>query len=374
MSDYLCEELIVNILKRLPPKSLLRFRSLCKKLYSYICSPDFIHIHTFQSQQKLLFRHGSSYKNEEPDFYTFHGEDELPLCLERGYIGMTAVEFPFRRDFCIIGSCNGILCVFDYLEAKCISLWNPSIRRKLTLPDCPHRSFSRVHTGFGFDPITNDYKIVSIHNRSSFVYAMKTGTWCAVASPTPLFHEVLSNACFVNGALHWVVEVEPYFSQSNGIVDICYILTFDLSTHVFGTIALLDTSWETRELTTIQGSLAVISYCMDYREDDDESWIWMRRVDSWSLVFKLKTNQVQGRIYRVLQLTNNGDLLFNIFFEGFHVCKPNIETRSRLVDFSAVSCIDDIVVCVESLQLLDMGTACEVKEKQNLVLDGLEFF
>ncbi|CAI9285588.1 unnamed protein product [Lactuca saligna] len=343
MSDYLCEELIVNILKRLPPKSLLRSRSLCKKLYSYICSPDFIHIHTFQSQQKLLFRHGSSYKNEEPDFYTFHGEDELPLCLERGYIGMTAVEFPFRRDFCIIGSCNGILCVFDYLEAKCISLWNPSIRRKLTLPDCPHRSFSRVHTGFGFDPITNDYKIVSIHNRSSFVYAMKT-------------------------------EVEPYFSQSNGIVDICYILTFDLSTHVFGTIALLDTSWETRELTTIQGSLAVISYCMDYREDDDESWIWMRRVDSWSLVFKLKTNQVQGRIYRVLQLTNNGDLLFNTFFVGFHVCKPNIGTRSRLVDFSAVSCMDDIVVCVESLQLLDMVTACEVKEKQNLVLDGLEFF
>ncbi|KAI3680353.1 hypothetical protein L2E82_50405 [Cichorium intybus] len=187
MSDYLCEELIVEIFTRLPSKSLLRFRSLSKSCF---------------------------------------------LIAEISALSVHVMEF----------------CVCIIMKKNRITLWNPSIRRELTIPSSSCLNLdevSRLGTGFGFNPITDDYKIVSIVEvgddetvETPCVYTLKTGTWCAIASPTPSVRVVLSKACFVNGSLHWAVE------DSDAIVDFFYILTFDLSTHVFGCIArnLLDTT------------------------------------------------------------------------------------------------------------------------------------
>nr|GEV06275.1 hypothetical protein [Tanacetum cinerariifolium] len=101
--------------------------------------------------------------------------------------------------------------------------------RKLIVPDhpcfihpdvAPHDVESRpdVVLGLGFDPITNDYK---------------------------------NQACFVDGALHWVVK---YSGKQDH-----FIMTFHLSSHVFGTIALPESMRNTRQITVINGSLAVIS-------------------------------------------------------------------------------------------------------------------
>ncbi|CAH1426663.1 unnamed protein product [Lactuca virosa] len=338
MSDYLCQELIIEIFTRLPPKSLLRFRSLSKSWYSY-------------------------------DFYTLHSEDQLPLCPTGGYNGITAVQFPCSRVFKIVGSCDGIFYLNEY--QKGISLWNPSIRRKQSLPDCPRRSGGPsegfglglgLGLGFGFDPISDDYKIVQVSyaRESSFFYALKIDTWCAIASPTPLISKVLSGkSCFVNGALHWVVD--SYHTESHD-TDLPCILTFNLSTHVFGMIPLPEPFWTARGLTTLQGSLAVIS--TNYNEYD--SWIWVRRDDSWSVIFKSKENQFKkGSIMRVLQPTTNGDLLINASMERgekVQVYLTKMGAQSRLVNFHAASFIFEIVQCVESLHLLDMETDCETNQ------------
>ncbi|KAL7591683.1 hypothetical protein Lser_V15G35134 [Lactuca serriola] len=212
MSDYLCEELIVEIFTRLPPKSLLRFRSLSKSLYSYISSPGFIRMHTLRSPKKIHFRHlTSNGKNEEPEiFYTLHGEEELPFCLcpKRGYIGITTtVPFPYGGS---IASCNGTFCM---PTEKGLTLWNPSIRRKLIMPEFPRRceSFLLQGIGFGFDSISEDYKIVRLSyvKDHSFVYAVKSGTWCEIASPKHenQIHSVHYDSMFFNGVLHWVIDV-----------------------------------------------------------------------------------------------------------------------------------------------------------------------
>lgn len=113
--------------------------------------------------------------------------------------------------------------------------------------------------------LIDDNKIVSIPIfrgivESTFVYAMKTRAWCPIASPMPLYNKVLSEACYLNGVLHWVVgRCFPYSQE----VQLRYIMSLDLRTHVFGMIALRRPSWETRKLVTIQGSLAVISRVID---------------------------------------------------------------------------------------------------------------
>ncbi|KAI3753739.1 hypothetical protein L2E82_25800 [Cichorium intybus] len=364
MSDYVCEELILEIIKRLPPKSLLRFRSLSKSLCSYISSPDFINMHTFQSPQKILFAHVN---NSDNIVYTLHGEDELPLCLcpERGYIGITTTtaSFPCKPSFRIVGSCNGTFCL---RTEKHLILWNPSIRRKLNVPECEcpeipvsERSFAMF--GFGFDPISDDYKIVRVSYAKvgSYVYAVKTGTWCEISSPKPRFSFVASEAFLFNGVLHWVVCVHDYDkeSQYNNLPD-DYILTFDLSTHVFGIIPLHGPprhSFSTG-LTTIQDSLALISYGTDI----DDTWIWVWRDASWSVVFKLGTCQLPIEGALQLQSTNNGDLLLITLGAGLHVYKPTTQVRSRVVNFDAASHLVYFWPFVETLHLLDIGEfACE---------------
>ncbi|CAH1414390.1 unnamed protein product [Lactuca virosa] len=374
MLDNLCEELMVEILTRLPPKSLLQFRSVSKSLHSCIDSPGFIRRHTSRSPQRLAFTHlvGHNYIKEYGDdvFCTLHAEDQLPL---RGYIGITAVKFP-HRNINIVGSCNGILCLLGCKDGV-ISLWNPSIMRQLTLPDCPRRCIYGLGIGFGFDPITDDNKIVSIpingngKGESSFVYALKTGAWRPIVSPMPLYSKSLSRSVYLNGVLHWVVG--RCFPDSEQ-VEVGYIMTLDLRTHVFGMIALPKPCWETRRLATIQGSLAVITIV------GDDSWVWVRRDadDSWSVVLESRANQVGFGVTKVLELSNSGDLLLDDVSDGFQVYNPKTGVRSLLVDFNDTSSLVNMNMYVESLHLLHMGTACEInhlflqeknKKKPNLV-------
>ncbi|CAH1449952.1 unnamed protein product [Lactuca virosa] len=314
-------------------------------------------MHTFRSPQKILFRHlTSDGKNEERKvFYTLHGEEELPmyLCPKRVYIDITTtVPFPSGDT---IASCNGTFCL---LTEKGFTLWNPSIRRKLNVPEFPRRSesFSLQGIGFGFDPISDDYKIVRISNvkNHSFVYVVKSGTWCEIASPNHA-NQILSvryDALFFNGVLHWVIYV--CHTEPKDIY-IRRILTFDLSTHVFGMIPLPTSNrhWITTGLTTIQGSLALISYNDEFKE----SWIRVWRDDSWSVVFKINTDElyVVGALELHPQATNNGDLLLNTYSHRLHVYNLKTGVSSRVGEFNAALSLCYFYQCVETLHLLDMG-------------------
>ena len=240
MSDYVSDDLINEIFERLPAKSLLRFRSLSKSWCARIQSPDFISRHALRSRKKtpkILIRHSTIFDREDIDMYTLHSENRFvssnPEWLD---VSIPAVKFPAPMGD-IVGSCNGILCLFDYSDDT-IKLWNPSIRRLKTLPPTPDHPDRPSLVGIGFDPSIDDYKIVKISQMSSFVYTLKTGAWCPIASPATGIQYQESCVCVFNGALHWVV-VGTYQNR-----DCRYILTFDLTTNVFGNIFFPTPNWE----------------------------------------------------------------------------------------------------------------------------------
>ncbi|KAJ0691778.1 putative F-box domain-containing protein [Helianthus annuus] len=131
--NELCPELIVEIFTRLPTQSLLRFRSVSKSICGMIGSPDFIRLHAVRSPKKFTVIHRVNYKAEgiTKSMYTINSAGEGQL----SYIGTTPVEYPFARVN-IVGSCNGILCVYE-IDKRIIHLWNPSIRRKATVRFVP---------------------------------------------------------------------------------------------------------------------------------------------------------------------------------------------------------------------------------------------
>ncbi|KAL4569649.1 hypothetical protein LXL04_025291 [Taraxacum kok-saghyz] len=209
--------------------------------------------------------------------------------------------------------------------------------RQLTLPDCPRGCVDEPWIGIGFDPITDDNKNVSIPHvstESPFFYSVKTRDWRPISSPMP-------SAFYINGVLYWVVG-----PSKDG--ELRYILTFDLSGHVFGMIPLPNPNWETSHVTTIEGCVALISRVIG------DTWIWVRRDGYWCLVFKSKTNQVM-----LLELTYNGNLLLATFCENLQVYNRKTGARSTLVNFNDASSLFHMDPYVESLHFLDIGTACD---------------
>nr|XP_008371155.2 F-box/kelch-repeat protein At3g06240-like [Malus domestica] len=98
----------------------------------------------------------------------------------------------------VVGICNGLVLLADckFCSGNTVMLCNPSTRKSVTLPK-PHNNFKgycgyRDCIGFGFDAVTNDYKVVriTVHqwddpSASYEVYSLAAGSW---SDPCSLDH------------------------------------------------------------------------------------------------------------------------------------------------------------------------------------------
>lgn len=237
-------DLTVEILSRLPVKTLVRFMSVCKSWRSLIESPCFISRHLNRSanncgrakdgsgSRSLLVKHRC--RDSGKRLISLLSSDTLEL--------IPPVDIPPHvdaRELNVIGSCNGIVCCASDLGSP-IFLWNPATRESRVLPKC---IFSRknvelpetlcfVAHGFGYDCAADDYKLVRIAfvyllNEPCFraeVFALSEGTWREVPA---LACRVYSSGCTaVNGILYWV-------AYNCGSDDLELILSFNLQDEVF---------------------------------------------------------------------------------------------------------------------------------------------
>ncbi|KAI8556186.1 hypothetical protein RHMOL_Rhmol05G0232500 [Rhododendron molle] len=229
-------EITVEILSRLPVKSLLRLRCVCKSWRSLISGREFAKTHlglassidTDYAHHRLLITSPfafvmscSLYSILDELSDTDVVELDYPLYGDGrgGHLGV--------RD---LGCCDGLVCI-ETKSALC--LWNPSTRKSKRLPsvDLPHGHI--VVYGFGYDSSIDDYKVVGFlygHSGIDFevkVYMLRTDSWRRIGDfphgDLPYPH---SSGVFVDGALHWNVSRE-----TNGI-----IVSLDLAKETYGKI------------------------------------------------------------------------------------------------------------------------------------------
>uniref|UniRef100_A0A2N9J996 F-box domain-containing protein n=1 Tax=Fagus sylvatica TaxID=28930 RepID=A0A2N9J996_FAGSY len=328
MSDYLPDELVLEILHRLPAKSLIRFRCVSKSWNSLITSPTFINSHLTQSlslfsnsnSNTLIVRHCASHPNIE-HYKLFRDEND-------SFDQIQQLDFPVssRRihHFMLIGSVNGL---FSLHEQERFILWNPSIKKSITLPKpCItfkiHGSVSS-HLALGFDPRSNDYKVVRIAfiSRNHIpgepeipiveVYSLSEGSWritSASASFPPgiSFNDWNHPAASLNGAVHFAVH-----DRGNAYCPL--VLSFDLGDEVFRVISVPNGMFgagDSVHTSVFGGSLSLL--CHDTRKHTVNKCcsIWVMKeygvVDSWTKQFTVDLN---GGIERVLGLRKNGHIL-----------------------------------------------------------------
>ncbi|XP_058219394.1 F-box protein CPR1-like [Rhododendron vialii] len=132
MTDYIPQDVLVNIFIRLTIKTLLQCTSVCKSWYSIIVNPSFIDSHlnrpptqTYNNAHHLLLvRTCSSDDDGGKELYSLHCDDE-------SFDEYAKLHFPFSKAFNmffrIVGSCNGVLCLTDdqmsYVHNTI--MWNP---------------------------------------------------------------------------------------------------------------------------------------------------------------------------------------------------------------------------------------------------------
>ncbi|KAM7502971.1 hypothetical protein LguiB_001875 [Lonicera macranthoides] len=337
MSDYIPPEIIVNILSCLPPRSLLRFRCVCKSWCSLISSPNFIDLHTHQLDDSS--NHNTRILALRLTGRVSYGSKVYPLDFNSEMLRVddesVGIDCPFAipAQWCST-SCNGLFLV-------CCSvfqgLWNPSIRRKLVLGESLFGVVSkrRYVSALGFNPKTNDYKIVNIgyermrggsHCNEVRVYSVKEGAWRRISAPAPPYDIVCSMPLnvVINGSLYWIANhrvsgtsdfraIGPrnLFDTADDLV-INSIMVFDTVEEVFRVImlpkSLVSTVTHDLCLMVIGGSLSVIQY----EEFLNLRSIWVMKkdgeVESWSEKYSFDPDLGFGRM---LGFRENGELVLS---------------------------------------------------------------
>ena len=357
---HLPYDIVLNILARLPAKSLMRFRCVSKSLDSSIKSHDFItdHLNTNKNHDNGYIIHMGSNPSTP--------SSNRPVCtvaLDRSFDRISEFVVPFDFPFKhagIVGSCNGLLCFSNCY--KFIYLWNPSIRKFKKLPHTCLGQLNNVRIGFAYHSENNDYKVVRIsYSPLSIleieVYTLSLDSWRRVGFNLTIDVVFCSElpAPLVNGALHWMARIEGEETD--------LIMAFDVNSEKFAILALPDGFTNInifqRCLASFKGKLALITCaCNEQFGFPCQYSVWVMKeygvAESWN---KLSVIVIPfERVACCLAFTEYGSLLLcclNKRFEGRGSRFVLVDTETLHEKEDPIQHPSYVTTFMESLILLD---------------------
>ncbi|XP_063943378.1 putative F-box protein At3g10240 [Daucus carota subsp. sativus] len=210
----LSDDLISEILVRVPVKSLIQFQLVSKTWLSLIKDPVFVKaqlrraIRSGSDETLMLVRYSCSTSTESAKLkLSLFDVDSRQIVSETRYPYSQGESRSVPR-LTLVGSANGIVCLVLFETSHLINrffLWNPATRQSLIV--VPGRGLSKPRAlGFGYDPVDEDYKIVRVVSGPCLpaeVFSANRNVWREVPDPIDSPDDFLSghfNVC-VNGFL-----------------------------------------------------------------------------------------------------------------------------------------------------------------------------
>ncbi|EAZ36737.1 hypothetical protein OsJ_21073 [Oryza sativa Japonica Group] len=267
-ASSLPNELVYEILLRLPVKTLSRSKSVCRAWRATISNPSFITTHLKQQQQSAVSRH-----EQKPSFLI------TPHTLD----SMIDDEEPWPTTF------SNIITFYRWQETEQddahlvratnlhgefrLYVFNPATGKGdvLKLPDGQKSRFQTA--GLGLDLGTNTYKIVRSFDRSIdfnqwahdaagmevFTIGNRDSCWRTIAEDPP--YPVTADPMYFKGSLYWHICKE--LLQEGSPPPPQGFLRFDLQDETFGLVLhdVVSPSDETRlDLVELGGELCLAQY------------------------------------------------------------------------------------------------------------------
>ncbi|CAH9067331.1 unnamed protein product [Cuscuta europaea] len=287
-APFLPIEIISNILKRLPVKSLIRFQSVCNLWKNLIKSPSFIASHLDHSSRENLYliSRGKHTVSGTSILYFLDRDMQLRRVQNNPFIDSL-------KHARIVGSCNGLVCVQTGLPGTFMSLylWNPAIREVIQVPkSIPNMDLSySCSAGFAFSPTVKDYRIVKPYvTRSDMeygfeAYSVTTNSWKNIGMGSFKGISPFSDCITFNGSMFWLASQASHGGEYTDV-----ILSLYLAMDEFRLIPPPPSSRnETANLTVYKNRLAVFHCSHDLNTENILIDLWMIEEgigSSWSKI------------------------------------------------------------------------------------------
>ncbi|XP_028759928.1 F-box protein At3g07870 isoform X2 [Neltuma alba] len=309
--------IVIDILSRLPIKSILSCKRVCKAWLRLILHPRFVELQLARSSASILIKTIPSLSESRKIILTHvdqRGRD--PYRFDKLML-TPKINLPCSK-FGLVNSCNGLLCLSGVEKDDPIWVCNPILGEYVTIPPASEGRNSGSFVGLGFCAATNRYKVLqTFHPKVKWsgndyldaeIYHMDTGTWksigyapCALVAP--------SFNSFLRGSLHWV----PSAGGSSE-----YIYSFNFETEEFGSVSPPPCLDGTKRQISNDLRLGVVEGCLfvcvfgDSRKFD----IWVMKdygvKESWTrqyVIENLYPRKSHSDFYEPVKFMGNGEIL-----------------------------------------------------------------
>ncbi|CAN0927373.1 Putative F-box protein At4g38870 [Linum grandiflorum] len=266
MNDFNDDLVVTQILTRLPAKSLMRFKFVCKSWKSIIEQDShFINLHYTHSQARppqlltIVFDRTNTYGERRGCFDLLSADldcDGGDGDVRKATIRSSAITLRSPSpNVKVVGHVRGLLC-FANLANFDVMIYNvstrqaitPWIRSSVSLEKLP---FKEPVYEFGFDPDTGDHKVICVwhHPPAACCEVLTIGvdaSWRIIdALPKCQFDD--RDCTYANGSVYW--RTSPYGS----------LLEFDMGSEKFRTIRIPEFI-DRGKLIELDGCLTMVPY------------------------------------------------------------------------------------------------------------------
>ncbi|GAA0180941.1 hypothetical protein LIER_30176 [Lithospermum erythrorhizon] len=183
--NFVCDlpaDVITEILCRLPIKTIVQCKCVCKNWQSLLLDSEFAKLHLSRSPSSIIINHLHSSVPDDNDIFSI-------IDLEHGYLCFDPVmKFDYtsiNTEVFLLGSSNGLLLLNSIYDDSLL-ICNPIMREYISLPRAEGvpRHFNRVAAyGFGYCSSNGMYKVVKIDQEQSIDSETWAVTRCSVYSP-----------------------------------------------------------------------------------------------------------------------------------------------------------------------------------------------
>ncbi|XP_058091835.1 F-box protein At5g49610-like [Magnolia sinica] len=304
-------DVLPYILARIPPATVCRFISVCKTWRELIQKSSFIYMHLMLANMGLIL------------LLSLPDRNRFFLDLENQTLFSIGVA-----EYCIYGSCNGLLCVRRISEKLSYYICNPGIQQILKLPKVREGNCDEVTVSFGFIPSTDEYKVMWLGYSNVHREICEICTVGRICNPwrrigqLPNFDGdgVLHPPICVAGCMHWIRPRKKRHGFSE-------VLTLDLKTESFSnmnmpgghsdpeeSVYLLEWDRQLSVVKSIGGCLIIWVL--------DESNEWRCMID---VSLKLLGLEDEKDYIRPIAIRNGCELIF--FFEDCYIRSFNFRNQ-----------------------------------------------
>ncbi|KAL3523212.1 hypothetical protein ACH5RR_016046 [Cinchona calisaya] len=275
VDNYIPHDIMVQVLARIPAKSLMRFMCVCKLWNSTIRDPKFAELHRQCSHTRL----DGNY------FITFWYYEGKIIITSKDHQGR-GVDIPIKlklkqslfsySSFYVHQPLDGLVCI-DFHDPKYRTfVLNLATCQAVRLPKSTFRREYWKHSChyLCFDPVSKEYKVLNLCEKiyDDFssrceIYTLGTDSTSRrklqVIPPKRLVDAKASVSSSCNGAIYWMT-----FDGRKS-----FLVVFDVSNEIFRVVRFSEPI-NSRHLAEVGGRLSTLKWTRDYGDKNCRVSLW----------------------------------------------------------------------------------------------------